>query len=246
MNLSVLQKFKDKNFHLEPFPYICIENALPEELYQQLSEEYPEQILENGPTRFSDFRYCQHEFSSEFITPLWQKFIDFHTSKKFKNQLLNILKPGLEKYYSDIVSKYLTSEVCLRHQSVKGALRLEVQFVMNSPDTKSIRSPHLDQSRELFACLFYMKKDNDKSTDGDLIVYKKTTNPFVFNRGRTAPIDQIEEVDRIPYSPNTLAVFLNTSDSIHGVSPRKNAELIRRYINIDGHVEEKLFKLEEK
>lgn len=243
MNLSVLQNFKSENLHLSPFPYICIENALPTDLYDQLAAEYPESILNDGPTSFSDFRYCQEDFSPKYVTPLWKKFVDFHTSKEYKDQLIKILKPALEKYYPDIVEKYLNSAVCLRHQAVKGALRLEVQFVMNSPDTKSIRTPHLDQGRELFACLFYFKKPEDESTGGDLIIYKKTTDPFVFNSGRIAPVDQIEEVDRVPYKANTLAVFLNTPDSIHGVSQRVDPKIIRRYVNIDGHVEEKLFRL---
>lgn len=243
MDFSVLQNFNDDCLHLNPFPYICIENALPTDLYERLAAEYPENILEDGPKSFSDFRYCQEDFSSEYITPLWKEFVDFHTSKEYKDQLINALLPGLQKYYPDIVEKYLKSEVCLRHETVQGALRLEVQFVMNSPDTRSIRTPHLDQARELFACLFYCKKPEDTSTGGDLIVYKKKTDPFVFNKGRIAPVDQIEEVTRVPYKANTLVAFLNTPDSIHGVSQRIDPTIIRRYVNIDGHVEEKLFRL---
>ena len=243
MNLSVLQNFKNEDLHLDPFPYICIENALPTDLYNQLADEYPESVLENGPSSFSDFRYCQEDFDDKIVSPLWKKFVEFHTSKEYKDQLINILKPALEKYYPEIVEKYLNSDVCLRHQAVRGALRLEVQFVMNSPDTKSIRTPHLDQGRELFACLFYFKKPEDTSTGGDLIIYKKAVDPFIFNSGRIAPIEDIEEVDRVQYKANTLAVFLNTPDSIHGVSQRIEPKTIRRYVNIDGHVEEKLFRL---
>ena len=41
MNLSVLQNFKETNFFLDPFPHIVIENALPEKLYNELSDTYP-------------------------------------------------------------------------------------------------------------------------------------------------------------------------------------------------------------
>jgi len=245
MNLSLLQNFKLKNFHLEPFPHINIENALPEELYNQLAAEYPESILNGATSGFKDFRYEQHNFTKEHITPLWKQFIDYHTSKEYKDELIRAIEPGLKKYYPDIVEKYLTSGVVLRRTGKPvNAIAMEVQFVMNSADTEKIRTPHLDQGRELFACLFYMKKPEDLSAGGDLIVYKKTGNNFQFNSGRLAPEDRIEEVSRIKYQANNLVIFLNTVDSIHGVSRRENAEVFRRYVNIDGHVAEKLFRLE--
>jgi len=36
--------------------------------------------------------------------------------------------------------------------------------------------------------------------------------------------------------------FLNSVKSLHGVTPRENPTHHRRYVNIDGHVVEKLFK----
>lgn len=245
MNLSVLQNFKPENLYLDPYPYIYIEDALPQDLYDQLAAEYPESILKGATTGFKDFRYCQHDFTDEHITPLWKKFVDFHTSKKYKNQVIQALEPGMRKYYSEITDKYLNIDVSLRRGGkAKTTAALEVQFVMNSFDTKKIRTPHLDQARELFACLFYMKKPEDKSEGGDLVVYKKLGNDFKFLEGRVAPIDRIEEVNRIKYKANNLIIFLNTFDSIHGVSPRNDPEIFRRYVNIDCHIAEKLFVLD--
>ena len=39
-----------------------------------------------------------------------------------------------------------------------------------------------------------------------------------------------------------MACFLNSVNSLHGVTPRENPTHHRRYVNIDGHVVEKLFK----
>ena len=243
--LSILQNFKQENLYLDPFPYIYIENALPQELYDQLANEYPESVLNGATTGFKDFRYCQHEFTDEHITPLWKEFINFHTSKEYKNQVIRAIEPGMKKYYPDIVEKYLNSDVSLRQEGkAKGNAALEIQFVMNSFDTGKIRTPHLDQSRELFACLFYMKKSEDLSDGGDLIIYKKLGENFKFLEGRLAPIDRIEEVHRVKYRANNLVIFLNTADSIHGVSQRNTPEIFRRYVNIDCHIAEKLFVLD--
>lgn len=244
-NLSVLQNFKSENFYLTPFPYIYIENALPQDLYDQLASEYPESILNGSTTGFKDFRYYQHEFTDKHITSLWKEFVDFHTSKEYKNQVIRALEPGMRKYYPEITDKYLDIDVSLRHEEKpKKTASLEVQFVMNSYDTNKIRTPHIDQSRELFACLFYMKKPEDRSKGGDLIVYKKIGENFKFLKGRLAPTDRIEEINRVKYQANSLIIFLNTADSIHGVSQRNNPEIFRRYVNIDCHIAEKLFVLD--
>jgi hypothetical protein len=239
--ISVLQNFKSGDLKLDPFPHIYIENVYPPDLYEKLANEYPEHILKGVTTGFSDFRYCQHEFGDD-ISDTWKEFIEYHTSKKYKDELISLLAPGMKKYYPDIYDKYLNSEVCLRNETVKGALRLEVQFVMNAIDAKSIRSPHVDAARELFASLFYMKKLNDNSSGGDLVLYKKKKKDFIFGSTRQAPVEDIEAVKTIPYKANSMIIFLNTEDSIHGVSERYDATTIRRYVNIDGHVKEKLFK----
>jgi hypothetical protein len=242
--LSVLQNFKSENLKLYPFPYIHIENALPQNIYDQLANEYPESVLGGITSNFKDHRYYQHEFTDQYITPLWKQFVDFHSSKEYKDQVIMALEPGMRKYYPEITDKYLKSDVVPRRSTKDpSVVQMEVQFVMNSADTIKIRTPHLDEGRELFACLFYMKRPDDNSKSGDLVVFKKKEN-FKFNPGRTAPEDQIEEASRIPYKANSLVIFLNTIDSIHGVDPRKNASVLRRYVNIDAHIREKLFVID--
>jgi hypothetical protein len=244
-NLSVLQNFTPDCLRLEPYPYIVIENALPQDIYEQLSNQYPESIL-NGQTRgFKDFRYYQSQFSADHVSPLWQEFVDYHTSKSYKTEVIKALEPGMRIRYPDITDKYLGIDVSLRHAGkARTTAAMEVQFVMNSADTSSIRTPHLDQGRELFACLFYMKKPEDVGIGGDLVIYEKTTKDFQFISGRLAPPDKIKPVESVPYRANTLVIFLNSGDSIHGVSPRQDANVMRRYVNIDCHVAEKLFILD--
>lgn len=245
LELSLLQNFKRENLFLDPFPYIVVENALPNDLYEKLANEYPEQILNGATKGFRDFRYKQANFSKKFVTPLWQQFVDFHTSKMYKDQVIHALLPGMRKYYPEIADKYLAIDVSLRHGGkARTTAALEVQFVMNSADSEKIRTPHLDQAKELFACLFYMKKPEDKSAGGDLVIYKKLEKDMKFHLGRMAPLNNIEEAARIQYKANTLVIFLNSSDSVHGVSPRTNAEVFRRYVNVDCHIAEKLFSLD--
>lgn len=245
MNYSLLQRFTTQNFFLEPFPHFVVENALPSELYNTLATEYPESILNGNTSGFRDFRYKQSDFTPAHITNTWQKFVDYHTSKKFKTEVVKALLPGMLKYYPDITDKYVDIDVSLRHGGkARTTAAMEVQFVMNAADMNKIRTPHLDQAKELFACLFYMKKPEDQSQGGDLILYKKLEENCKFHLGRVAPLDKIQETKRVKYEANTLIGFLNSSDSIHGVSSRSNADVFRRYVNVDCHIAEKLFRLD--
>ena len=74
---------------------------------------------------------------------------------------------------------------------------------------------------------------------------KKTTGQWRRSGGRVALPDDIEPVAHIQYRQNTMVGFLNTVNSLHGVTPRENPTNIRRYVNIDCHVQEKLFKFQD-
>ena len=41
MELSILNKAKPEDIHTTPYPYIVIENALNDTLYEELSKSYP-------------------------------------------------------------------------------------------------------------------------------------------------------------------------------------------------------------
>lgn len=246
MNLSVLQNFKPEYFKMDPFPHIHIPQVLPWSLYQELEEQYPEELILNGVnTGFDTKRYQQKDFDYSIITPLWKAFADYHTSKLFKDEVIKAFQEAINKHYKELYIKYARADVKGRYEAgPSNAIKMEMQFVINAIDAKFIRTPHVDQARELFAFLFYFKKWDDKSNDGGLNLYKKKTEGQWRRTGgnREANMEDIEVVGHIPYARNTIVGFLNTVDSIHGVTPRKNTTTVRRYINIDGHVQEKLFK----
>ena len=252
--LSVLQNFKPENLKTDPFPYIYIPEVLPWDLYDRLEAEYPEQHCTKGQTTgFGTMRYMQHEFDYEnVVTPLWRDFAAYHTSKEYKDELIRAFREPMTKLYpkgrfnEDLYTKYIRSDVSPRRAPVGSTVRMELQFVMNAIDHKHIRTPHVDQSKELFACLFYFKKPEDKGEDGGLNIYRNTAGKqWRRVTGREALPEDIEVVDHVPYKRNTMVCFLNSVDSLHGVTPRNNPSHIRRYVNIDGHIVEKLFAFQD-
>ena len=249
MNLSVLQNFKPEHFKMDPFPHIHIPQVLPWGLYKELEETYPEELMLKGETKgFGDMRYQQKDFDYSAITPLWKAFADYNTSKWFKDEAVQALQEGIKYHYGDkLYTKYARADVKPRYEKGPAdAMKMEMQFVINAIDVKQIRTPHVDQARELFAFLFYFKKFADKKEDGGLNLYKKkTTGQWRRSGGRVALPDDIAPVAHIQYRQNTMVGFLNTVNSLHGVTPRENPTNIRRYVNIDCHVQEKLFKFQD-
>jgi hypothetical protein len=121
-------------------------------------------------------------------------------------------------------------------------MQMEIQFVLNGMQEETVRTAHLDNGRELWAGLFYMRKPEDSSTGGDLQIFKTVKEP-TFHGVREVDMSTVEAVETVPYQANTLVLFLNTRHSLHGVTPRLGAPCVRRYINMTAHADRKLFKV---
>lgn len=244
MNLDVTQTITKDDLVMDPCPYFCIPNTLPESLYDQLVTEYPEAyMMQDGKTHFQARRYRQHEFVPGTVSPLWQEFVAFHNSKAYKDRVLDLFEPALEKYYSSLAQELRAADVSERHDSQSGTVQMEVQFVLNGQQDTTVRTTHLDNSRELFAGLLYMRKSEDTSTGGDIQVFRKLVPAPEYTGIREINPAHVTAAGTVPYRANTMILFLNTADSIHGVTPRIGANCLRRYINIDAHQDRKLFRL---
>jgi len=244
VNLDITQNITQGDLILDPCPYFAVEPALPWPLYDQLSAEYPQDhMMQDGKTHFQARRYRQHEFVSGTITPLWQDFVAYHNSRQFKDRVLDLFAPAIQKYYPTLSEHLVQAPVSPRHDSVGGTVQMEVQFVLNGQQDTTVRTTHLDNSRELFAGLLYMRKPEDTSVGGDIQVFRKLVPAPEYTGIREVNPDHVTAAGTVPYRANTMILFLNTSDTIHGVTPRIGANCLRRYINIDAHQDRKLFRV---
>jgi hypothetical protein len=243
MNLDVTQTITKDDLIMDPCPYFCIRDALPWNIYNRLEDEYPEaHMMQDKKTQFQARRYRQHEFVEGTVSLLWQDFATYHTSQEYKDRVLDLFEPALEKYYSEFAVELHRAPVTPRH-SGKAGIQMEMQFVLNGMQEETVRTVHLDNSRELFAGLLYMRKPEDTSTGGDIQIFRsKMSNPE-FTGIREVNPDHVEWSGTVPYQANTMILFLNTVDTLHGVTPRVGANCFRRYINIDAHQDRKLFTI---
>lgn len=200
----------------EPFPHVVIENALEPSYYDRLykTRPSPQEIIRGRPYRENQRIDLPTELAVSTLHPLWREFCAYHASNEFFEKAKKVF--GFRQ----------------------GKASLRCQPGINTPTEKTsrVRGPHLDNPRELYAGLFYMPSDAD---GGDLEIYKWSGTPKFHGK---LEVDDgcVELVRTVKYRPNTYVMFLNTRDSLHGVTPRKS-DNFRFLVNVIADVSDPQF-----
>jgi len=250
MLLNLLQNHNNKIYKTKPFPYFIIDNALPDEIYEELDSTYPDfkklihfdrsnnEYIEN-----TAYRYSAHQSLDDPDLPaIWKDFINYHTSADFCHQLFDIFQDEIKKIYK-VDREKLPSEnnIGVRFRD-KLHFNTDCQFVINTPtngDTTVIE-PHLDNAKEFYAGLFYMKEKEDNSKGGNLTTHSFKGKPSFYGNSRVRE-ENSYLIEEIEYKKNRFVVFLNSPLSIHGVTKREKTDFYRKYMNIIGEFNNKLF-----
>ena len=260
MEISVLNKVSRNSLFLKPFPFIYIKNCLPEEIYRQLEKEYPsdDQIIRMQRRNLIikqnqriDLNASQFMKNKENFSDLWNNFIEYHTSKSFFNEVINLFDPFLEKYFKEkAIFLKNNREIGIRYtENDIHPISLDCQIGINTPVKRksSVRGPHVDSPVELFGGFLYFKEQYSKTTGGDFDIYSWKEDEKKCFTGNYVALKKIEKVLTIKYEPNSFILFLNNLDAVHGVSERDISLSSRRLVNIIGEVynkyEDGLFKI---
>ncbi|MEX0910011.1 MAG: 2OG-Fe(II) oxygenase [Candidatus Paceibacterota bacterium] len=248
---SVLSRADLSMVKTEPFPHIVIENAIDENLADTLLYEYPPlDVITEGKDKKSNRRFslgARKVEESNKISPLWKDFIARHVSEDFFHEFCTSFEKEVQEKYPDILREKPLSEFVpgVRNSdtfSDKDVL-LDAQICVNTPVLKEksvVRGPHIDIHDKLYAGLFYLRHPEDSSEGGDLLIYKWKEDPLFFDEQYTYE-ELVEPVATIPYKHNTLILFLNSLNSLHGVTARYPTRYPRLFMNLVGEVPQPLF-----
>ena len=259
MELSLLSYLNRAQLKIDPFPHFIVENVLPEALYSRLDSSFPESLMlsesdsivnDRGHTK----RLLRRSFDDfEGIDDIWYSFSKVNSGADFFNAIVNFfLATSIDTFYPSLRKQLLNLEVVPRRDLVvhdSGKLLTDFQLVLNKPvnDSFTSRSPHLDNPQQIFALLYYMRKPDDFSVGGGLSLFSPTESALHEQHGRNRSIDEKFLRPRyiLPYSSNTLILFLNTRASYHSVQPIYRQNVVRRSVNIIGELPpgSRLFKV---
>jgi hypothetical protein len=230
-------------------------DALDKELFAQLLKSLPspEMMLKGVPYSSNErINYsCTNVAYNPAFTPLWREVFQAHLSQAFLDDVLRLFGPYIPKYFPDFETRYkpisqLKAGIRVADQVSDADVLLDIQLALNTPVVvpgTTVRGPHVDCPKKLFVGLFYCRLDGDDSEGGDLEIYKPKHRPVALDQTRTGKFQDMELVESIPYEQNVLALFLNTPDSLHGVSVRSRTPLYRVFLNILGEMRTPMFDL---
>lgn len=244
--LSILNKFANARFVREPFTYLVIDDAYPDDLFSKFRASFPSLETVSGLTTFENnhlylLGLSKIQRDGIPVPPHWLEFFRHHSSAQFFHEVFDLLgsdirrvNPGLEPYFGkdlDELPVYIRDK---KNQRADPSIALEIQFGINSPviEKSSVRGAHVDSQYKLINALWYMREDDDDSMGGEFIIYRYKNGKPVFE-GQKLNENDLVEVERIPYRPNRLLLFLNSAWSAHGVGPRSVTHHTRKYINFN-------------
>lgn len=250
--LSVLSKARIGDVETVPFPHLVIRDALEPSYYDSLMSTFPSVNTVNAQNRSltnndATFLGATEVLESAEIPDQWKEFFQAHTSKDFLAEALGLLeKPVIDMHPSlaPVVTGVRERKVALADSGEKADFYIQCQFGLNSSVQResSVRTAHIDNPRKIYNALLYCRAPDDDSEGGDLVFYRFKDEPGFYGR-RTALPNRIEEAGRVPYEANTLVLFANSVNSVHGVTPRKPTPHVRRYINFQVELDSPIFDI---
>lgn len=257
-SFSVLQNRHTAELHRDPYPYIVIRNALPEALCDQLIASYPAlELLGADPAR-NNVRWsfpASEVRETDAISDEWKKVVDYHVSRQFYDEVIDLFGDAITTLYPGLFpDRESLMELRIGNRGAddinSGDIWLDAQISGNTPVSKvsSVKPNHIDSHRKLFSGLLYLRPDQDDSTGGDLEIRRFKTS--YTGKVRANSYDGVyvddrhtELVNTVRYEKNVLVLFINSLESLHGVTPRQPTPHPRIFMNLVGEISTPLFEV---
>lgn len=239
----LLNKLNRDCYSSDPFPHIIIDECLNADIYDSLVVNFPDKHLFNVNLNQNNIRadiFTKSALDNDNIPSVWKSFLKMNNSDRFGKMILDFFSEDLIKIYPNLFKNrndVLSQTVGSSHKdsfndfNLLTEMSIAINTAVKSPST--VRNAHLDNSKKIFTSLFYMNNDNKNLNGGDLILYKWNNN-YSTNKKKLlykeiATNDYYIKSKVVKYSKNKLILFLNSIDSLHGVSPRAITDDIRQF-----------------
>ncbi|HET6473176.1 MAG TPA: hypothetical protein VFG38_15125 [Pseudomonadales bacterium] len=253
-SMSVLRKASADQVVTDPYPFIVIDDALPDALCDALICEYPNLGVLGVDAQQNNSRWSVPAYEvaqNASIARVWREFVAYHASRAFYDEVIDLFGEHIVRMYPHAfpnVAALRALRVGIRDDDETADLLLDAQISGNTAvrEASSVKTIHIDSEHKLFTGLLYLRDPRDDSTGGDLDVlrFRKDLTPAQWRRrydGMFIDDEYVEPVLRVPYARNTLILFVNGPNSLHGVTVRQPTDHLRLFLNIVGETRVKLF-----
>ncbi|OGG48351.1 hypothetical protein A3D66_02175 [Candidatus Kaiserbacteria bacterium RIFCSPHIGHO2_02_FULL_50_9] len=236
----------------DPFPHVVIANAVDNSVVERLIAEFPSpEVIIDGrsigadavPIESGNVRFSYHAgkaLQNPRISEFWKDFVRAHISQHFLGEILDLFKDDIRERFPRLEERHGKIEswkAGVRGVDENADVLLEAQISINTPSKggRRVRGVHIDKPDKLFAGLFYLRHPDDDSKGGNLELYRWKGKRVFWDKQWTE-FRYVERVGEVPYRSNTLVLFLNSPDSLHGVTVREKTDFPRLFLNLDGEM----------
>ncbi len=258
--MSVLRRFSSALVRWDPFPHFVLDDALPPRIYDLLAATYPAvgTIFAHATRRKNATIRENHRYdipaAEVYRQPhlelgAWRDFVSYHTSQEFLDEVMHKLGDVMRTVHPALDTALrkkrwdAAARAGVRHLSDNSArcdVALDCQIGVNSPvsiEGTSVIGPHIDNPKELYAGLFYLRDRRDDSAGGDLTLYSWNDRRTIrFYAKRYVDPQLVTPCSTIAYRPNRFVWLLNGLDGVHGVTCKQPSPHPRRLCNIIAEV----------
>ena len=238
--LSVIQYMGE----IKTDPYVHAFGELPNNLLSELTENWPDRDItvhgKSGDNVLVQYQ-AKESLEENKINPIWKEFIEYHTSQEFIDDLFAWCP------YFDERLKQISHNSGIRWRD-DAYIKTDAMFCIDTPVVGNpvVKRMHLDNPKEFYKFLLRFP-GGDYDTQGFLQVGKwKDGRKFSFQvkQKEHKYLCHPKSFDVVATNPNVgIYFYLNSSDSLHGISGREPNKRYRRYFNIVGHSFVKIWEI---
>jgi hypothetical protein len=234
------EKILKGEFERSPFPHMMIDPALEWDEYEKLEESFPKpELIYRDKKVVNNLAYYMGAVDTlkhPEIDPVWKHLFESIANPDFFRAVLEAVAPHTRRLCPDfeerLGKRMEEGSLALRGSGEEADFYFDVQISVNSPVLRKsrVRAIHVDRTVKILNALLYMRHPDDDVSGGELEMYTwKAERRF---EKVNAPEDSATPVARHAYAKNRMLMFANSPDSLHGVTPRSETKIVRRYINI--------------
>lgn len=238
MMQSILSRISPAQVVRDPFPHVCIDNALEDGLARRLLQEFPaSELLAGGQSLGSNRKFsvsAARALSERPFSDAWMDALKVHVQPSEWLDSLRIFRPHIEREFpalGDRLGDLDNLRVGIKHfdrfpdvDVVIDCKPLIHTPVRGAPSVE--RGPHLKNFRTLFTWYLYLRAEADRSTGAEHVLYRvKPGADVTLNERQTVDPQALEPVVTIPYRQNAFMMFLNTPRSFQGNVPRSAGDV---------------------
>jgi hypothetical protein len=237
----------------DPFPHICVEGLLDDELCRQLAAEIvPLQELTGGRGYSDDekfYRYGPELLANPETSECLKRFIAENVTADAYRDFYRLFEADIAREFPKLahrLAKVAPSRIGQR-TSPRARSRdrardkkldvhmdvLQVYFMPVRGTDAAERGPHLKTSEKIFNGFLCLRTDEDNSTGGDQVLHGIQPGAPLSpgHRNQVDPKD-IYAARTIPRQRNTFVGYLNTPRSVTEMTPRSTSPFPSVYLNI--------------